>query len=201
MKIRDMSNKLKLNFLQTSSEELLQKESEYHIKNNPTMPLSSSFAFKAVTCHVQPGWAVQKLSTKHPDKSSQSSMHAASNHPGSGPEVHQGQLEADSELARSPVFPKEGCLLCLLSVWCACLWSVAAASRAEIVYHVFPPIWTWFKQSGKWTRRSEWAVQCNSCQWWQKGKRWGGAPGVNEKIVKLIRNMKGPAGSQPATAT
>ena len=66
-------------------------------------------------------------------------------HPGgSGPEVRQGQPEADSELALSPVFLPKWVVFCVSDVRVG-----VAASRAEIVCHAFPPIWTWFKQSGK----------------------------------------------------
>lgn len=76
-------------------------------------------------------------------------------HPGGcSLEVRQGQPEADSELALSPVFPQSGLCLWLHfyvspAVWCACPCGVAAY-RAEIVCHAFPPIWTGLKQSGKW---------------------------------------------------
>lgn len=59
--------------------------------------------------HQQPGWAVQKLSTIQINLLR--APHCLDHPGGSGPEVCQGQPEADSELALSPVFPKVGCLL------------------------------------------------------------------------------------------
>lgn len=113
-------------------------------KNKPHNVIVKQHCFKgsdmgSLRGHKQPGWVVQKLSTI------QINLLRAPrclDHPGvSGPEVRQGQPEADSELALSPVSPKVGCHLWLqfyvsLSVWCACLFGVAA-SRAEIVCHAF----------------------------------------------------------------
>lgn len=66
-------------------------------------------------------------------------------HPGgSGPEVCQGQPEADSELALSPVFSPKWVVFCdfssaslSLSLYDVRACVVVAASRAEIVCHAF----------------------------------------------------------------
>lgn len=91
-------------------------------------------------------WMSGAQVVNHPDKSSQSSALLRPPRriwPGGSSRTARGRFRTGPQPC---FFPKVGSLLWL------CVSDVrvgVAASRAEIVCHAFPPIWTWFKQSGK----------------------------------------------------
>lgn len=136
--------------------------------------------------HGQPGWVAQELSTI------QINLLRAprcSDHPGGpGPEVCQGQPEADFRTGPQPCFSQSGLssvssLLCVFPIWCVCAVELQVGQRLSVMR--FPPLWTWFKQSVKWKRYSLWAVQL-----WPVMTEW--KCGVNDKNFDTCVQHEGP---------